>query len=117
MILLEIFTVCKRSCGMVMFLHLSVILSTGGCLPQCMAGYTPPWADTPPPPTDIPQTDTPLADIPPGQTHPPPADTPLSSACWDTHGYCGRWYASYWNAFFSIAVTTSSSHKSTFVMC
>ena len=25
----------------VMFLHLSVILFTGGCLPQCMLGYTP----------------------------------------------------------------------------
>ena len=32
----------QRSCGKVMFLHLSVILSTGGCLPQCMLGYTPP---------------------------------------------------------------------------
>ena len=37
-----------------MFLHLSVILSTGGCLPQCMLGYTP--------------GQTPL----------------LPSACWDT---------------------------------
>ena len=26
----------------VMLLHLSVILVTGGCLPQCMLGYTPP---------------------------------------------------------------------------
>ena len=26
----------------VMFLHLSVILFRGGCLPQCMLGYTPP---------------------------------------------------------------------------
>ena len=49
----------QRSCGKVMFLHLSVILSTGGgCLPQCMLGYTP-WADTP---------------ISPGQT-PPAAGT------------------------------------------
>ena len=41
----------QRSCGKVMFLHLSVILFTGVCLPQCMLGYipragTPPWADT-----------------------------------------------------------------------
>ena len=51
----------QRSCGKVMFLHLSVILSTGvGCL------------------VDTPYTDTPLqADTPPGQTsslagrHPP----------------------------------------------
>ena len=65
----------QRSCGKVMFLHLSVILFMegrgclpqcmlgyiplvrywgclpGGCLPQCMLGYTPrrhPQADTPP---------------------------------------------------------------------
>ena len=24
---------------------------------------------------------------------------PLPSACWDSHGYCCRWFASYWNAF------------------
>ena len=31
----------QRSCGEVMFLHLSVILSTGGgCLPQNIPGYT-----------------------------------------------------------------------------
>ena len=41
----------RRSCGKVMFLHLSVILFTGVCLPQCILGYipqagTPPWADT-----------------------------------------------------------------------
>ena len=42
----------QRSCGKVMFLHLSVILFRGGCLPQYMLGYTPqadtPWADTTP---------------------------------------------------------------------
>ena len=31
----------------VMFLLVSMILSTGGCLPQCMLGYHPPGADTP----------------------------------------------------------------------
>ena len=46
------FTVRKRSCGKVMFLHLSVILSTGGgvCPSACWDtphGQTPPWADTP----------------------------------------------------------------------
>ena len=51
-----------------------VSLSTGGregCLPQCMLGYTPPGADTPP--------------------HPPGADFSIRSTS-------GR-YASYWNAF------------------
>ena len=40
-ILLEniLVTACKRSCWKIMFLHLSVILFTGGC--------TTPWADTP----------------------------------------------------------------------
>ena len=110
-----------------MFLHLSVILSIlstggggGGCLPQCMLGYSPPHADTPkgrhPPWADTPAQcmlgytpplpsacwDTPpLAQCMLGYTprpvhsgiHPPP------SACWDTHGYCCGRYASYWNAF------------------
>ena len=36
-------TVCKRSCGKVKFLHLSVSYSVHrGGLPQCMLGY-PPW--------------------------------------------------------------------------
>ena len=70
-----------------MFLHLSVILLTGGAAPV-HAGIQPPRADTP------------WADT-------PQADTPLPSACWDTHplpSACwdmptsGR-YASYWNAF------------------
>ena len=69
---------------------MSVILSTGGCLSQCMLGYTPPgqkplgqtppqtdtpspWADTPssgqtPPPDKTPPRQTPS----PGQTPPPP---------------------------------------------
>ena len=53
----------QRSCGKVMFLHVSVILSTGGgylplVLGGCLSlvpgethplpGQTPPWADTPP---------------------------------------------------------------------
>ena len=79
----------QRSCGKVMFLHLSVILSMGGgCLPQCMLGYTPPanpsWADTP----QADNTHTPPGRHPPGQTPPrqtpsridtPPADTPRPS--------------------------------------
>ena len=83
-----------------MFLHLSVTLSTGGvCLKTC-------W-DTHPPPGRHP-----AGGHPPGQTpHPCPAHagihTPPSqcmlgytvpSACWDRHGYCCGWYASYWNA-------------------
>ena len=43
-----------------------------GCLPQCMLGYTPPWADT------LPWVDTPQADAPSLGRHPPHwADTPL----------------------------------------
>ena len=65
-------------------------------------GQTPPWPDTP------------WADTP-GQTPPCPVHarihTPLAqcilgytvpSTCWDRHGYCCGWYASYWNAFFFI---------------
>ena len=49
-----------------MFLHLSVILFTGRCLPLGQGGVHP-WADTP-------QADTPWVDTP-GQTY-PLADTP-----------------------------------------
>ena len=68
-----IFTVRGQSCGKVMFLHLSVSHSVhGGCLPQCMLGYTPgrhPPGQTPPgrtPPWKTPPT--PKADnFPPSQ--------------------------------------------------
>ena len=85
-----------------MFLHLSVSHSVhrGGCLHQCMLGYTTPswtdtlWADTP-------WADTPLAQCMLGYT--PPAHYMLGytlpSACWDRHGYCCGRSASHWNAF------------------
>ena len=66
------FVIRKRSCGKVMFLHLSVILSTGG---GCV--FPSAYWDTPLP-----------GQTPPGQTPPPPADD-----------YCCGRYASYWNAF------------------
>ena len=67
-----------------MFLQASVILSTGGGLPQCMLGYhppeqTPPGADTPweqtnprqtPPRADPQEQTSPEADTPPEQTPP-----------------------------------------------
>ena len=71
------FTVCKRSCGKVMFLHLSVshsVHSGVGGLSACW--YTPP-RQTP--------LDRNRGQTPPGQTPPPPGRRPL--------------YASYWNAF------------------
>ena len=72
----------QRSCGKVMFLHLSVILSTGGggCVWQ-----------TPP------RTDTPWQTLP-GQT-PPQGRHPRRD------GYCSRWYGSYSNAFLLLAAT------------
>ena len=54
----------QRSCGKVMFLHLSVILFTGGMCGQTPNGQTPSWADTP-------------GQTPPLDRHPPQADTPL----------------------------------------
>ena len=69
-------TVRKRSCGKVMFLHLSVSHSVhGGGSASVHAGIHPP-GQTPPPGRHR-----------PGQTHQPPgrwADTPLPSTCWDT---------------------------------
>ena len=70
-----------------MFLHLSVGHSAHnrGCLPQCMLGYQPLWADTPPGqtlPGRSPRQTAPCQ-TPPKQTS-PWAETPLPSACWDT---------------------------------
>ena len=64
----------QRSWAKVMFLQASVILSTGGCLPQCMLGYTPPWSRHPSSRSRHP----PGADPPGADTHPPGADTPQS---------------------------------------
>ena len=74
-------TACKRSLRRLCFnTCLSVILFTGGCLPQCMLGHTPPWADAP-------QEQT-----------PPEAVTLLHSVCWEIRATSGQ-YASYWNAY------------------
>ena len=55
----------QRNCGKVMFLHLSVILFTGG------VSRTTPWVGTPPGRHTIPQADTPL-----GRHLPPPRRPP-----------------------------------------
>ena len=67
----------RRSCGKVILSQASVSHSVhrGGCLPQCMLGYThpqeahTPWADTPTPGSISP------ASIPPGN-HTSPGSTP-----------------------------------------
>ena len=108
----------------VIFLHLFVILFTGGCLPQCMLRYhiplsrhpwsrhplgadTHPGADTPrskhPPEQTPPRADTPWSRHPREQTPPradtPPEQTPPSpGADSGIRSMSGR-YASYWNAF------------------
>ena len=80
----------QRSCGKVMFLHLSVILSTGGVSASVHAGIHP-HGQTPPshPPGQTTPGRHPLGRHPLGRyTLPPPAD-----------GYCSGRYTSYWNAF------------------
>ena len=62
-----------------MFLQGSVC-PQGGCLPQCMLGYTPLGADTPPQSRHPPEADTPGKQTPPGSRHPLGADTP-----WNRH--------------------------------
>ena len=65
----------QRSWGKVMFSQACVILFTeGGCLPQCMLGYTPPRADTPT------RSDTPPG---PGTTPPRPGTPPGQTPLWD----------------------------------
>ena len=77
-----IFTARNEVVAKVIFLHLFVILFTGGVLPQCMLGYhppgtrppeeqTPPGADTTPPGADTtPQDQTPLGTKPPRDQSP-----------------------------------------------
>ena len=72
----------------VMFLQASVILSTGGCLPQCMLEYTPPRSRHPPGTRPL------LEQTPPGSRHPHPKKEAGSGI----RSMSGR-YASYWNAF------------------
>ena len=108
----------NRVCGKVIFLHMCVILSTGGvlCLPQCMLGCHTPWEQTPPrsrhhphweqtlpleqtPRADTPHgADTPRADTPQETTTPWETTTPQSRALCEMRSMRG-WYESYWNAF------------------
>ena len=110
----------------VMFLHLSVILFTGGGLPQYMLGYHPPGPGTPPQRADPPRLGGPRGQTPPradhpqtrhppeqtlpeqtpprADTHPPRPDTlrsrqPPRADTPPADGYCCGRYASYWNAF------------------
>ena len=105
----NIFTV-RNEVAKVMFLHLSVILFTGG-LSQCMLGYhhlgagtappgpgtsqdqTPPWDQAPPRTRHLPRSRY-LPDQACPQSRPP--GTPPSPAA---DGYCCGQYTSYWNAF------------------
>ena len=69
----------QRSLDKVMFLQASVILLMGGCLPQCMLGYHPPWSRHPLEQTSPRSRHTPLeADTPPGADTHMGADTPHS---------------------------------------
>ena len=92
----------------VMFLLVSVILSTGGCLPQCMLGYHHPWEQTPPQEQTHPPRSRhpPPEQTPPRSKHPPPgAHTPPPKADSSIRSMNGR-YASYWNAFLLGRVST-----------
>ena len=85
----RIFTGRNEVVAKVIFLHLSVILFTGGgfCLNAC-------WDTSPPDQADpLEQTPPPGADTPLGADTPPEAYSSIRS----TSG----WYASYWNAFLS----------------
>ena len=73
----EIITGRNEVVAKVIFLHLSVILFTGGCLPQCMLGCHPPQS-RPSLGADPPRADTPLEQTTPKSRH-PPEQTPLWS--------------------------------------
>ena len=97
----------QRSWGKVMFLHMCVILFTGGGSASVHAGILPPrtrppWEQTPQIPTAMHAGIAPPRDLLQGMLgyhlqcmlgwHPP-----LHSACWEVRSTSGR-YASYWNA-------------------
>ena len=95
-----------------MFLHLSIILFTGGGLPQCMLGYhhpreAHPPGGTPPRKHPPPEAHNPLRSKPPSPGSTPPweappphreAHTPPGSTPPPRDGCCGGRYASYCNA-------------------
>ena len=74
----------QRSWGKVMFLHMSVILFTGGGSAPLHAGIHPPREQTAP--------------LGPG--------TPQRSACWEIWATSGQ-YASYWNTILLVINSTS----------
>ena len=100
-------TGCNEVVAKVIFLHLSVILFTGGGLPQHMLGHPlqsrhpqsrhPPWEQTPPVPTPR-SRHLPWEQTPPSLSRHPWADTPPPEADSSIRSTSGR-YASYWNAF------------------
>ena len=109
----------QRSWGKVIFSQASVSHSVhrGGCLSQCLLGYTPPLGRYTPwqvhPPWQVPlwagtpQQVHPLAGIPPRQVYPsrqvqPPRPPPHD-------GHCSGRCASYWNAFLLIRMFSIKS--------
>ena len=91
-----LFTVRKRSCGRVMFLHLSVSHSVHKVVSASVrAGIHP-----------LPRADTPsrLGRHPPGRHPPSPAD-----------GHCSGRYASYWNAFLFESVSTELNSVTAYI--
>ena len=97
----------------------------GGCLSQCMLGYTPPGADTPsprsrnPPGADTAWYQTPQEQTPPKSRHTPRSRPPLRSrhplhsACREIRATKGR-YASFWNAYL-VVINSCLSPRHAFV--
>ena len=85
-ILLEciLVTGCNEVVAKVIFLHLSVILFTGGCLPQCMLGYHTFPGQTPPRGRHSPRADTP-GSRPPQEQTPLEQTPPWSRPPWTRH--------------------------------
>ena len=103
----------------VMFLHVSVILSTGGVSREKPPGQgdpktrqTPPGRETPPDQGDPPdQADPPEQGRPPGRENPPgPCRPPPPEADSRIRSTSGR-YASYWNAFLLCGLSFTLCHS------
>ena len=91
--------------GKVIFLHLFVILLTGGVSASVHGGIPPPWDHVPPRPCNT------LGSCTPRTMHLPPRTMhPKHRACWEIWSTQG-WYASYWNVILFTHNNTSDNTK------
>ena len=97
----------QRSCGKVMFLHLSVILFTGGSSRHRLGRHP---RQTTPHPHPLGRHPAPTSGRPPWPDTPHPRPDPAPG-----EGHCNALYAFYWNTFLlGIILLVTSKHLNVF---